>query len=279
MTLNLRMAWRNLWRHKRRTWLTATAMIFSNVLLVFMISLQFGSYEMMINNTLQAFSGHLQVQAEGYNDNPKMRNSVPDILPLTERVRSALPGADVAARASAFALASSEERSFGIQVTGVQPAYEPAVSTIPGLVRDGRYLEDDRAAEIVIGSVMARNLKVAVGDEVTLLGSGRDGSFAAGVVTVAGIFESGMTDLDRSFAHLPFGYFQQTFFMEGHGHGVVVSLAALGEVTPAGAVLEKLLSGEEACTTSKAPFCCEKVSFTFSTRSTRTGHLPMRPRR
>ena len=59
MTLILRMAWRNIWRHKRRTWLTATAMIFSNVLLVFMIALQFGSYDMMIDNTLKMFSGIL----------------------------------------------------------------------------------------------------------------------------------------------------------------------------------------------------------------------------
>ena len=79
MILRIRLAWRNLWRHSRRTWLTATAMIFSNVLLVFMISLQFGSYEMMINNTLQAFSGHLQVQAEGFNENPKMRSSIAHI--------------------------------------------------------------------------------------------------------------------------------------------------------------------------------------------------------
>ncbi len=215
MILSLRMAWRNLWRHSRRTWLTATAMIFSNVLLVFMISLQFGSYEMMINNTLQAFSGHLQVQAEGFNDNPKMRSSIADILDLTGQVRSAIPDAAVAARASGFALASSEERSFGIQVIGVQPEYEPAVSTIPGLVKQGRFLEDPAAAEIVIGSVMARNMKVAVGDEITLLGSGRDGSFAAGVVTVAGIFDSGMADMDRSMAEIPLGYFQETFFMQG----------------------------------------------------------------
>ncbi len=141
MTLTLRMAWRNLWRHSRRTWLTATAMVFSNVLLVFMISLQFGSYEMMINNTLRSFSGHLQVQADGYNDNPKMRSSVPAIVPLAEQVRSALPRADVAARAMGFALASSAQRSFGIQVVGVQPAREPRVSTIPGLVADGGYLE------------------------------------------------------------------------------------------------------------------------------------------
>jgi putative ABC transport system permease protein len=242
MTLGLRLAWRNLWRHSRRTWLTATAMIFSNVLLVFMISLQVGSYEMMINNTLQAFSGHLQVQAAGYNDNPKMRSSVPDVESLTGQVRAALPDASVAARAAGFALASSEERSFGIQVMGVQPAYEPLVSTIPGLVSEGRYLNDPDAAEIVIGSVMARNLKVSVGDEITLLGSGRDGSFAAGVVTVAGIFESGMTDMDRSFAHLPFAYFQETFYMDGHGHGIVVSLAGLDRVDAARATLVSLVA-------------------------------------
>lgn len=245
MILSLRMAWRNLWRHSRRTWLTATAMIFSNVLLVFMISLQFGSYEMMINNTLQAFSGHLQVQAEGFNDNPKMRSSIADILDLTGQVRSAIPDAAVAARASGFALASSEERSFGIQVIGVQPEYEPAVSTIPGLVKQGRFLEDPAAAEIVIGSVMARNMKVAVGDEITLLGSGRDGSFAAGVVTVAGIFDSGMADMDRSLAEIPLGYFQETFFMQGHGHNIVVSLAGLDRVPAAMTALGPIVAAQE----------------------------------
>ena len=68
--VSLRLAWRNLWRYKRRTWLTVGAMIFSNSLLVFSISLQFGSYDMMINNTLQAFTGHILVQREGYLDDP-----------------------------------------------------------------------------------------------------------------------------------------------------------------------------------------------------------------
>ncbi|MEE4217950.1 MAG: FtsX-like permease family protein [Xanthomonadales bacterium] len=245
MTLSLRMAWRNLWRHSRRTWLTATAMVFSNVLLVFMISLQFGSYEMMINNTLQAFSGHIQVQAEGFNNNPKMRSSIPDVFNLAGQIRTAMPDAAVAARASGFALASSEERSFGIQVIGVQPAFEARVSTIPGLVRQGRFLDDPAAAEIVVGSIMARNLKVGTGDEITLLGSGRDGSFAAGVVTVVGIFESGMADMDRSFAEIPLGYFQETFFMQGHGHNIVVSLAGLERVPAAVTALEPVIAGQE----------------------------------
>jgi putative ABC transport system permease protein len=245
VTLSLRMAWRNLWRHKRRTWLTATAMIFSNVLLIFMISLQLGSYDMMINNTLQAFSGHLQVQMDGYNDNPKLRTSIPDIQPLTESIRAALPGFRVAARAAAFALASSEQRSFGIQVIGVEPQYEPGVSTLPGLVSDGRFLEDAQAAEIVIGSVMARNLKIETGDELTLLGSGRDGSFAAGVVTVVGIFDSGSSDMDRSFAEVPLGYFQDTFAMQGHGNSIAVAVDDLGQIPAAAMAMEQVIADRE----------------------------------
>ena len=235
--LSLRLAWRNLWRHKRRTWLTATAMIFSNVLLVFMICLQFGSYDMMIDNTLRAFSGHLQVQHRDYQDNPRLRSSIAGIEDLAEELRQVLrdvaPGARVAARAAAFALASSEQRSFGVQVIGVQPAAEAGVSTLPGLVSEGRYLQAGGQAEIVIGAVMARNLKVGVGDEITLLGSGHDGSFAAGVVEVVGLFESGSSDMDRSFAELPLDYFQDVFAMGGRGNTIAVAVDSLDAVPAA----------------------------------------------
>jgi len=233
VTLSLNMAWRNIWRHKRRTWLTATAMIFSNVLLVFMISLQFGSYDMMIENTLKAFSGHLQVQAEGYQDNPKLRTSIADIGALTAELRDALPRAHVTERATAFALASSEQRSFGIQLIGVQPRTEQQVSSIPGLVSRGRYLQGNGSAEIVVGAAMARNLKVDLGSEVTLMGSGRDGSFAAGIVEVVGIFESGSPEMDRAFAEVPLAYFQDTFAMRNHGNVIAIAVAQLDQVPAA----------------------------------------------
>ena len=245
MTLNLRMAWRNLWRHKRRTWLTATAMIFSNVLLVFMISLQFGSYDMMINNTLQSFSGHFQIQKDGYNDNPKLRLSIESIQPLATELRRTMPEARVAARAAAFALASSEQRSFGVQVIGVQPDFEPGVSTIPGLLKQGSFLQDPNAAEIVIGAVMARNLKVGIGDEITLLGSGRDGSFAAGVLTVTGIYASGIQEMDRSFAEIPLGYFQEMFAMGDHGNSIAVAVESLDHVAPELINAKRVVSGHD----------------------------------
>ena len=116
MNIVVRLAWRNLWRHQRRTWLTVGAMVFSNTLLVFMISMQFSMYDLMIDNTLNVFTGHMQVQAPGYKDDQKMRQTVPDVVPLANRLRAEFAAEDIAARAWAFALASSEERSYGVGI-------------------------------------------------------------------------------------------------------------------------------------------------------------------
>ena len=241
MNLVFRLAWRNLWRHPKRTWLTTGAMVFSNTLLVFMIALQFGMYGLMIDNTLQSFTGHMQVQAPGYIDDQKMRQTVPDIVPLAARLRTEFPEQHIAARATGFALVSSEDRSYGVAVVGVQPEYERDVSTLPGLVSAGRYLGDNDAAEIVIGASLARNLKVQVGDELTLLGSGLDGSFAAAVVIIAGIFDSGLAEFDRSITEIPLGLFQDTFYMNGSGHHIVFNNGGIDGVAELKARVEAAL--------------------------------------
>jgi len=230
LNLVFRLAWRNLWRQPRRTWLTTGAMVFSNTLLVFMIALQFGMYGLMIDNTLQAFTGHMQIQAPGYIDDKKMRQTVPDVMPLADSLRDQLDSDTVAARAMAFALVSSVDRSYGIAIFGVEPGYESNVSTIPHLVSEGRFLESNDATEIIIGAALARNLRVGLGDELTLLGSGKDGSFAAAVVNIVGIFDSGMAEFDRSIAEIPLELFQDVFYMEGSGHHVVINASVIDEV-------------------------------------------------
>ncbi len=236
--LSLRLAWRNIWRQKRRTWLTATAMIFSNILLIFMISIQLGSYEMMINNSLQLFSGQLQIQHAGYHEDEQIRQQVDDIAILAADLRKHFAEAHFTARASAFVLVSGEQRSFGIQLVGIEPAHEKDISTLPGLLKSGRYLREGDGPSIVIGRIMARNLQLEVGDALTFLGSGKDGSFAAGVVRVAGIFESGIKDLDRGLAEVPLKYFQETFSMHGGGHVIAVSVPDLDAVATTRASLQ-----------------------------------------
>lgn len=245
MSVTWLLAWRNLWRHSRRTWLTVGAMVFCNILLVFLISLQLGSYQMMIDGTLSVFTGHLQVQRKGYFDEQRMRQSLPHVIDLAAQARVLLGVETVAARGEAFALASSEQRSFGILITGVEPAHEPRVSTFPGLLREGRYLREPDAREIVVGSVLAQNLKVGLGDELTFLGSGRDGSFAAAVAVVVGIVDSGIEDLDRAVAQVPLAWFQEVFAMGDHGHSVVLRVPNLEQVDAAVLRLRAALPADE----------------------------------
>ncbi len=215
------LAWRNIWRHPRRTILTIAAMVFADTLLVFMLGLQFGQYRMMIDNSLRIFTGQMQVQASGYHDEPHMYRSIPAADTLAQLIRDQAQIDAVSPRAYSFALISSDTRTIGAQISGVDPQYEPRVSTIPGLIKQGRYLGSS-SNEIVVGSILARNLKISPGDELTLLGSGRDGSIAATVAPVVGIFESGTRDIDRQMLSMPIDTFRDVFGMGDQAHSIII---------------------------------------------------------
>ena len=230
MMIIFRLAWRNLWRHPRRTGLTMAAIAFAAFLLVFMITLQLGSYDMMIDGTLRVFTGHFQAQRQGYQDRPQMRLTLSEPQQIAARLRAVPRVSAVAVRAMGFALISSKNRTYSAQVIGVESEQEGRLSTVPGLIKKGRFFQDDQAAEIILGAAFARNLQVEVGNEITLLGSGWDGSIAAAVLPIVGIFESGAPEMDRGLVEIPLGAFQEIFSMENKAHTVVGILDNLGNL-------------------------------------------------
>lgn len=186
------------WSNTRRSILTMAAIAFACLLLVFMLSWQFGSYDTMINSAVKIHTGHLQIQAKGYQDRRSIRLVVPDPARVGE-VLEGIPGVDeYTFRANAFSLVSSRDRTYGIMVTGIDPGREAKVSTIKYLIRKGKYLSDSDINKALIGEFLAKILKVTLGDELVVLGQGRDGSVAATVMTVEGIFSSGQDAFDRS---------------------------------------------------------------------------------
>jgi putative ABC transport system permease protein len=202
--------------------LTMAAIAFATLLLIFMLSWQFGSYDTMINAAVKVHTGHLQVQAEGYNEQRAMRLVVPDPAAVS-RILDETPGvASYAARASAFSLVSSKERTYGVAVMGIDPEREAEVTTLKQLIRQGSYLSERDADHALVGELLAKNLRVGVGDELVLLGQGRDGSIAATVVRVKGIFSYGQDEFDRNVIYLPLPYFQEVYSMRGAVHEVAV---------------------------------------------------------
>ncbi|GMR03745.1 MAG: FtsX-like permease family protein [Gammaproteobacteria bacterium] len=230
MGITLRLAWRNLWRHSRRTWLTASAIAFVTTLLVFIITIQLGSYDMIIDSSLRVFTGQLQVQKKGYLDKPSIRSAIPAAREKAQHLRTAIGIEDISVRATGFALASSGSRSYGVPVVGVEPDYEARVSTIPRLIKEGHYFSGIDAQEALVGVKLAHNLKIKTGDELILLGTAMDGSVAATVLPVVGIFESGVPDLDRHMVQLPLATFQEVFSMGEAAHTIVIAAPDLSQL-------------------------------------------------
>jgi len=225
------MAWRNIWRNPRRTILTVCAITFASVLLVFMLSFQFGSYETMINTSVKISTGHLQIQAEKYQEKKNIRFVIPDPQTIADMVAKIPEVEAYTFRGQAFSLISSEDRTYGVVVTGINPQREAKVSRLKKLVRDGNFLSANDINQAVVGRLLAKNLRVTIGDELTVLGQGRDGSIAATVVQVKGIFSSGIDEFDRSAIQIPLSTFQDVFSMDDAVHEIVVIAKSLSDVS------------------------------------------------
>lgn len=200
------------------------------MLLVFMLSFQFGSYDTMINTAVKIHTGHVQVQAEGYRDKMDVRLVVPNPGAVDDVIKD-IPGIEAyTSRANAFSLVSSSDRTYGVLLTGIDPEREAKVSTLKKLVQRGEYLAQEDTDMALVGELLARNLKVDIGDELVALGQGRDGSVAASVLKVKGIFSSGEDTFDRNSVQMPLGYFQDVFSMRGAVHEMVVLGRSLEDV-------------------------------------------------
>ncbi len=222
MSIDVKMAWRNIWRNPRRTILTICAIAFASLLLVFMLSFQFGSYETMINTSVKIHTGHLQIQADAYQAKKSMRLVVPNPVKIAG-ILDAMPNIEAYTfRGQAFSLISSSERTYGGVVTGIDPDHEAGVSRLKSLIRQGEFLSSDDMNQALVGKLLAKNLRVKIGDELTVMGQGRDGSIAATVVKVKGIYSSGIDEFDRASIHIPLKTFQEVYTMQGAVHEVVV---------------------------------------------------------
>ena len=242
----IRLAWRNLQRNKSRTWLTAGGIGFSVLLVSFAMSMQSGSYEIMIDSATRYFSGHGQVSDASYIDQPRFERTVPNATALQAELET-IDGLSVMPRVQAFAVVSMGEKSLGGMVMGVDFAAETRFLDIYDNVIEGQI---PRASdEALIGSSMARNLGARVGDELIVLGSGKQGAVAAAIFIIAGIVETGQVELDRTLVFAPIAGVADAFYLQDEVHMLLLMVENLSQLGAIGAQIETKLTGPLALQT------------------------------
>ena len=231
MKLLLRLAWRNLWRNKRRTLITITAVVFATWLVIVMRGIQLGTYEHNITFSLDLFSGYLQLQDPRYLDNPSLQKGfhfdkeMQDLLEGDQRVRGYAP------RVYADGLLSYGDNSHGTALFGIDPQVERRVTRLVRQLKDGRMISSADAAEVVVGETMLRNLRARVGDEIVVLAQGYDGSLGNAKFRIVGTVKTGLGDFDRSAVFVGIGALQQLVSMPDRVNVVAVSLHDLHDVS------------------------------------------------
>jgi ABC-type lipoprotein release transport system permease subunit len=236
----LALAWRNLWRQTRRTVLSLFSIAFACALMAFLLSFQIGVYGQMKESALRLFDGYAQIQPRGFLDDPDIRKTIPGVSEL-KREALAVPGVTAAApRVNGFAILSHGGRSIGALVIGVDPTDEAKVSSLASRIHEGRYLRSADGDAAVIGDILARNLGIGLEGKLTLLGSAADGSVAADILRIKGIFHTGIPEIDRSMLEMPLSRAQETFGLEGRAHTMAISGSALASVVAAEPALERI---------------------------------------
>ncbi len=237
------MSWRNLGRNKRRTGLTVAAIAFAVIILIFFKAMQNGQYSQMIDNLVKTNSGHLQVQAEDFQEEGDINLSIDDpdaVIKLVENT----PGVVAAVpRVMTGMLVSHGDHSFGALVIGTDAKKEAEVTRIAKVIKEGEYLDPDDPEGVIMGHKLAKNLKATVGDEIIVMGAASDGSTAAAKLKVRGIFKMGQTDFDRNFLFANLNAVQEWTVMEGRVNVLAILLQGHKLIEPVKAQIQSGLDG------------------------------------
>ena len=247
MLLYFRLAWRNIWRHRRRTIIIISAMGLGLAFMMMYDGLIAGFNDAIYGNAVRVLGGNIQIHAAGYRANI---DSNP-LLPLADDsnvVRTALANPNVATatrRIVTGGLATNHEGAFPMSIIGIEPEAEAPVSLIAKKVIEGRYLSSTDGDSILVGRGLADAMGLAVGDRLTLVGSDIHKQNRQRTMTVIGIYDIGLPSLEKQNVYISLNEAQDLYGLSGQSTEVQVNLKKLGQESTVVAALTPLLPGDE----------------------------------
>ncbi|RMF19407.1 MAG: ABC transporter permease [Candidatus Dadabacteria bacterium] len=221
----LRLGWRNLWRNRRRTLLTMSAIAVAVSFVILLLGLQDGMLRDMIVGATDYYHGHAQIAPEGAFDNPSLYRSL-DAEATIEQIARRDGLSAITPRLDGFALLAGNKPGAAAQpaqLLGVDPVRETKVTRLAEQVRRGRWIRSGTVtAEVVIGQGLARRLEADVGDTLAVMGQAADGSIVQELLTVVGIIETGDPGRDQMLAIVPLDWLQTVLVLPGRAHRLVI---------------------------------------------------------
>ncbi len=184
------LAWRNIWRNPRRTLITLIVVSVGVWSMLAFSALLNAWSQSGRDTTLRLLIAQGQIHAKGYMDDPNIDHLMP---PPDAKLLTALNDSEISAWATRLELpgvVQSEYKSLPITFLGVDPAAEEKISSIPGKIIKGRYLNGLNDDGVVIGRDLVKRLNTDLGLRIILMSTAKDGSLAERSFNVVGIYDA-----------------------------------------------------------------------------------------
>ncbi len=219
----LKLAWRDIWRNRRRSLLTMGAIVFAVIIISLANSVQYGTYDAMEELVVRLYTSDIQVHRTGFQDERTLSYSMEESEQDWAGRFEAYPWIEaVSKRLTGFGLASSDSSSAGAVIVGIEPEAERHISTFANTPSEGHALSSDDRQTVLMGATLAKNLNVAVGDSVVVLTQGYRNVMGADLYLVKGLVRTGNPDVDRAMMIMTLPDAQYLFSMEGRFTEIVL---------------------------------------------------------
>jgi putative ABC transport system permease protein len=204
----LKIAWRNLWRNKRRTLLVICSIVVGISSTLVYDTFGRGLMLQMLNNQINTHYSHIQIHKKGYNDNKIVQNfiehpdSVENVLKSDKNIKH------YSERTMVYGLIKYASNSSGIYLVGIEPDKEKEITVIKSNIIRGRYLSDVNN-EIVISKKLADKLEVDTGNNVVVMVNTLQGPIGMESFVITGIYQSANSEFDKMYVYIPLNSSQQ----------------------------------------------------------------------
>jgi ABC-type lipoprotein release transport system permease subunit len=247
MKLYLRLAWRNIWRHSRRTLIVIVAMSSGLILMMMYDGLVSGFEQAIYGNAIRVLGGNIQVHAAGYQANSGTNPllPLPDEGTILAAARAQPQVVSASRRIVTGGLATSREGAFAVQIVGIEPDLEAPVNLVLQNVKAGRALAPDDQDMALIGKALADSMDLKVGDRFTLAGRAAHEQMRQRTMTVVGIYDIGMSDIEKQTVYLALSEAETLYGLPGQATEVIITLKDIGHEAAVMAPLRSKLSGIE----------------------------------
>jgi putative ABC transport system permease protein len=224
----LKLAWRNIWRNRRRTLITVASIFLAIFFSLMMRSIQIGTFSHLVDNAVHSYTGYIQIHKKGYWDDKDINNSFDLTDTLIKSLKRNVNVREVIPRLESFALASCSPKTKGVMVIGIDPSKENILTGLKAKIVEGRYIEAADSG-ILVARKLADYLGLHPGDTLVLIGQGYHGTSAAGKWPVAGIVHFGSPELDRQMVYLPLKLAQNFYEAGNNVTSLVLDLKESGK--------------------------------------------------